>query len=336
VYCSAPPTSNHKRATKDLQRLPRKSPNVAESVVPPFEPFPFHRHLLIFLTVSSFVNADTAMSLPLSFTLHPPPQRRPRQDDGPQPRPSVNFSRLVSFVGGPRDEPEHNNQQQHGWQVVPAAAGQATPLWGLPSHTTHLTITKHKHNKQRERDAHKPPRRCIRVSPFQPMVHQRKMPKHGTISPLNVRDYYEEKSRAVDTAASHISMRPPLREVRILAQSASSASCSSPDSTSSSEATNAKDYKRLYTQSQWELDELRRVYANSLHENRRLQAAVKLFAKRCRTEARQGRSPPAHAAPNMVPLLSPSPHASGGASLTPRGAHLLPSQAHRSAPTADM
>jgi hypothetical protein len=134
--------------------------------------------------------------------------------------------------------------------------------------------------------------RAFRASPFEPLVHQRNLPKSGTITPLKMDEYYADSehqnrqqrqqqqqqqdynSRQRDarhespaTCGDGVEGRPPMSEVRILH--------SSIDSLASSEATAERtDWQSLYFSSQRDLHETKNRMLQAVHENRQLKRAV--------------------------------------------------------------
>ena len=129
-------------------------------------------------------------------------------------------------------------------------------------------------------------RRCIRVSPFQPMVHLRKMPRHGTISSLKVHEYEIEQMASAHLLTDEMSPSstkcPPMAEVRIHMHSPSF------DYTLSSPASESTftDYKALYFQSQKELRALQKLQERTLGENRLLRSRIKTLMIRRSQEDR--------------------------------------------------
>ena len=136
-------------------------------------------------------------------------------------------------------------------------------------------------------------RRSIRVSPFEPMAHLRRMPRNGTISPLRIHEYQAE----MQTSGNHViheqspssrcssNMRPPLDEVRIPGPSASF------DGTLSSAVSPSRDYKALYLQSQRELESLQKQYRalqklqeRTLGESHFWRSKIKTLMKRHKQE----------------------------------------------------
>lgn len=124
-------------------------------------------------------------------------------------------------------------------------------------------------------------RRCIRVSPFQPMAHQRRMPRQGTISPLRVHEIEMEQKASVHHSSTDgfypsSTKRPPMREVRIPMSSPSfDYTLSSPTS-----ASTITDYKALYIQSQKELKALQKLQERTIGENHLLRSRIKTLMKR--------------------------------------------------------
>lgn len=145
----------------------------------------------------------------------------------------------------------------------------------------------------RQNYSHQAPR-AFRASPFEPLVHQRNLPKSGTITPLKMDEYYADSehqnrqqrhqqqqqqnynSRHRDayhdrdspiTSGNGVEGRPPMSEVRIFHSTA--------DSLASSEATaEPTDWQSLYFSSQRDLHQTKNRMLQSDHENRQLKRAV--------------------------------------------------------------
>jgi hypothetical protein len=137
--------------------------------------------------------------------------------------------------------------------------------------------------------------RAFRASPFEPLVHQRNLPKSGTITPLKMDEYYansEHQNRqqqqqqqqqyyssnynsrqrdtrhgSPSTSKDGVEGRPPMSEVRILHSSVTSVA--------SSEATAEPiDWQSLYFSSQRNLQEMKHRMSQAAHESRQLKRAV--------------------------------------------------------------
>jgi hypothetical protein len=140
----------------------------------------------------------------------------------------------------------------------------------------------------RQNYSHQAPR-AFRASPFEPLVHQRNLPKSGTITPLKMDEYYadsEHQNRQQQQQQQQhynnrqrdalydspkpgdgVEGRPPMSEVRILH--------SSVDSLASSEATaEATDWQSMFFSSQRDLHQTKNRMLQAAHENRQLKRAV--------------------------------------------------------------
>jgi hypothetical protein len=117
----------------------------------------------------------------------------------------------------------------------------------------------------------------FRVSPFEPMVHLRKMPRDGTITPLKLREYEVERQMAKYKTLNLAG--PPIEEV--LVPDVSTAGCDQTLSSHASTSVNTPtDYKTLYLQTQRELKALQKLQERTLGENHLLRSRVKTLTKR--------------------------------------------------------
>lgn len=232
------------------------------------------------------------MSLPSSFTIRPgskPTNNSKNEDNKTVAEMESTSVRAIQF--------SFSGQEVHGQQELTH-----------PIPRTHIDTrskgTKHHPNI----DPPFPPiedqysRRSIRVSPFEPMAHLRRMPRNGTISPLRIHEYQvemeatiaataneqhrhvilHETSPSFSSTASHNS-RPPLEEVRIPV----GPSLEGTHSSSASSASSSVDYKALYKQSQREIEALQKEYRalqklqeRTLGENHLWQSRLKTYVKR--------------------------------------------------------
>jgi hypothetical protein len=155
--------------------------------------------------------------------------------------------------------------------------------WRLPS--------RHKYNYKYNRS--QAPPRAFRASPFEPLVHQRNLPKSGTITPLKMDEYYadsQHQNRQQQQQHQHLyesqthreahfdspttsdegiegQCQPPVREVRILHSSVTSVA--------SSDATVVPtEWQSLYFSSQRDLHETQRRCHKAEGENRHLKRAI--------------------------------------------------------------
>lgn len=121
------------------------------------------------------------------------------------------------------------------------------------------------------------PRRAFRASPFEPLIHQRGLPKNGAITPLKMAEYYANQQElqqsyhhaptqqeSVATTPGSDASGPPV-EIRI-------------PSTSflSTRNTNVEtiDYKALYLESQKHLHHVQRSQAQLVRQHRHWQRTV--------------------------------------------------------------
>ena len=127
-------------------------------------------------------------------------------------------------------------------------------------------------------------RRAFRVSPFEPMVHLRRMPRQGTISPLKLGEYEVERRtdglHLVDdlgSSPSTLSSRPPLEEVHV---PGTSSGCDHTLSSNTASENTPTDYKTLFLQTEKELKALQKLQERTLGENHLLRSRLMTIMKR--------------------------------------------------------
>ena len=137
--------------------------------------------------------------------------------------------------------------------------------------------------------------RTIRASPFEPLVHHRKLPRDGTISPLRIDEYYacQQQERlhlpTLQTAAPSTG-GPPVHEIRIPTPHQHD------DGSAGSEvgvtAVSEEHYKNLYFSSQRELHASQGKVAKVTEENRMLKRHLIEMQKHLFSVSRNKRSAP--------------------------------------------
>ena len=111
--------------------------------------------------------------------------------------------------------------------------------------------------------------RTFRATPFEPLAHQRNLPKDGTISPLHIEEYhaYQQDRLQLPTLRVASGDVPPVQEIRIPTPQHhdDSSICSAVGDTASEEC-----FKNLYFSSQRELHAAQDITAKVMEENRLL------------------------------------------------------------------
>ena len=109
--------------------------------------------------------------------------------------------------------------------------------------------------------------RSIRATPFEPLVHQRKLPKDGTISPLRINEYHANRQERLMLPSLRSGHVPPVHEIRIpTPQHQDESSFCSADGENASE----EDYQNLFFSSQRELHAAQAITVKVMEENRLL------------------------------------------------------------------
>jgi hypothetical protein len=222
-------------------------------------------------------------------TLTPPPPstQRKQHDNGDNKKGEEHNGEVASQGGSCRTKISAPSSlvNQSASLPRPASAGNLPVM--IPG-----TLLQTWMKPSRQHYSHQAPR-AFRASPFEPLVHQRNLPKSGTITPLKMDEYYADSehqnrqqrqqqqqqqdynSRQRDARHDHASPtprdgvegRPPMSEVRILN--------SSVDSLASSEATaEATDWQSLYFSSQRDLQQTKNRMLQADYDNRQLKRAV--------------------------------------------------------------
>jgi len=132
--------------------------------------------------------------------------------------------------------------------------------------------------------------RTIRATPFEPLAHQRKLPKDGTISPLRIDEYYADQQERLKLPSLHASGSgdvPPVQEIRIPTPQYQddSSICSAVGDTAVEEF-----YKNLYFSSQRELHSSEETVARVMEENRLLKRRLIEMQKQLFSVSRNRRS----------------------------------------------
>lgn len=177
------------------------------------------------------------------------------------PQSGVHGPNLASKVGqtqatkGEREMTPKSILKTSSTTAVAAAAGPIPGTWGM---------TMSSQNPGRLTS------RTIRATPFEPLVHQRKLPKDGTISPLRINEYYAYQQERLKLPSLHTAGSgdvPPVQEIRIPTPQYQddSSICSAVGDTATEE-----HYKNLYFCSQRELHASEETVARVMEENRLL------------------------------------------------------------------
>jgi len=162
--------------------------------------------------------------------------------------------------------------------LTSAAAGQPVMIPGTAS----LLLNWEKPSRNRQDQAP----RAFRASPFEPLIHQRNLPKCGTITPLKMDEYYANQQqqqlhhyqnlgyysttthRASTSPASDTS-RPPVSEIRIPRAAVPSTSMDS-NATIATMVPEPTDWQSLYLESQRCQQVVQDQADSMLKENRQL------------------------------------------------------------------
>ena len=146
--------------------------------------------------------------------------------------------------------------------------------------------------------------RTIRASPFEPLVHNRKLPRDGTISPLRIDEYYAyyqqdrlqlptlHQTAAATGPSGAVGGGPPVHEIRIPTPHQQDDSlhsiCSAVGETAASYT--EEHYKNLYFSSQRELHATHGKAAQAMEENRLLKRHLIEMQKQLFSVTRNKRS----------------------------------------------
>lgn len=129
--------------------------------------------------------------------------------------------------------------------------------------------------------------RSIRATPFEPLVHQRNLPKDGTISPLRINEYHANRQERLMIPSLRSGHVPPVHEIRIpTPQHQDDSSLCSADGENASE----EDYKNLFFSSQRELHAAQAITAKVMEENRLLKRRLIEMQKQLFAVSRNRRS----------------------------------------------
>ena len=129
--------------------------------------------------------------------------------------------------------------------------------------------------------------RSIRATPFEPLVHQRKLPKDGTISPLHINEYHANRQERLMLPSLRSGHVPPVHEIRIpTPQHQDDSSFCSADGDNAS----VEDYKNLFFSSQRELHAAQEITAKVMEENRLLKRRLIEMQKQLFAVSRNRRS----------------------------------------------
>ena len=160
-------------------------------------------------------------------------------------------------------------------RVVP---GTLLQDWMLPSH-----------NFRRHR-----PSIAIRALPFEPLAHQRHLPKTGTISPVNVQEHgCTGQPHRIPPASSMASPdSPPVTEIRIPTPQTPQATAPDDDEISTPSETEGEDFKTLYLCCQRDLHESQEYTAMVTEENRMLKRQLIQLQKELFASSRTKRAYP--------------------------------------------
>jgi hypothetical protein len=229
-----------------------------------------------------------------SGTLTPPPpssNERKQHDNGDKKGKEHN-GEVASQGGSCRSEivspPSSRIMKQSASLRRPASTGNLPVAAGNLPVMIPGTLLQTWMKPSRQNSSRQAPR-AFRASPFEPLVHQRNLPKSGTITPLKMDEYYaasEHQNRqqqqqqnynsrqrldarhdSPTTPGDAVEGRPPMSEIRIFH--------SSLGSVASSEATaEPTDWQSLYFSSQKDLHETKHRMAQAAHENRQLKRSV--------------------------------------------------------------
>jgi hypothetical protein len=221
----------------------------------------------------------------------PPPSKERKQPDNGDKQGKEHNGEVASQGGSCKNEilsPPSSRMKQSASLRRPASTGNLPVTTGnlpvmIPGTLLQTWMKPSRQNSRRQAP------RAFRASPFEPLVHQRNLPKSGTITPLKMDEYYaasEHQNRqqqrqqnynsrqrldarhdSPTTPDDGVDGRPPMSEIRIFH--------SSLGSVASSEATaEPTDWQSLYFSSQRDLHETKHRMSQAIHENRHLKRSV--------------------------------------------------------------
>jgi len=175
--------------------------------------------------------------------------------------------------------------------------------------------------------------RTIRASPFEPLVHNRKLPRDGTISPLRIDEYYayykqdrlqlptlHQTAAATGPSGTGAGGGPPVHEIRIPTPHQQDDSlhsiCSAVGETAASYT--EEHYKNLYFSSQRELHATHGKAAKAMEENRLLKRHLIEMQKQLFSVTRNKRSTATGGVQNTAWSIPSSSVISAGCSKRPK------------------